>query len=219
MVIDLRKCIGCETCKHVCLEMNRPPGGGAWRRVLDPGRPAAGDKSRVFLPIGCMHCEKPPCRDVCPSGATRKHPHGIVDVDFEKCVGCGACVVACPYGARYISEEDRIHADGEAAGANSGAASKDRIGISSKCHFCRPTIESGCAKGLTPGVDADASPQCVRHCLGEALSFGDLEDADSEVSRLIRENRTVQLHEAIGTQPAIFYIVGDDRGLPQDFLP
>jgi phenylacetyl-CoA:acceptor oxidoreductase 27-kDa subunit len=207
MVIDLRKCIGCETCKHVCLEMNRPPGGGSWRRVIDPGRLPTPDGLRIFLPIGCMHCEKPPCRDVCPSGATRKHPNGIVDVEFEKCIGCGACVVACPYGARYISNQDGMHPFGETPGADSGAAPQDRIGVSSKCHFCRPIVESGFAKGLKPGVDPDASPYCVRHCLGEALRFGDLDDADSEVSRLIKDNRAVQLHEEVGTKPAVFYIV------------
>ena len=207
MVIDLRKCIGCETCKHVCLEMNRPPGGSIWRRVIDPGRLATPDGLRIFLPIGCMHCEKPPCRDVCPSGATRKHPNGIVDVEFEKCIGCGACVVACPYGARHISDQDGMPSCGESPGASSGSAPQDRIGVSSKCHFCRPIVESGCAKGLKPGVDADASPHCVRYCLGEALSFGDLDDADSEVSRLIKDKRVVQLHEAVGTQPAVFYLV------------
>jgi phenylacetyl-CoA:acceptor oxidoreductase subunit 1 len=210
MVIDLRKCIGCETCKFVCLEMNRPPGGSVWRRVIDPGRQETSDGLRIFLPIGCMHCEKPPCRDVCPSGATRKHADGIVDVEFEKCIGCGACVVACPYGARHISDQDGVNPSGEAPGMASGANPQDRIGVSSKCHFCRPIVESGSAKGLKPGVDADATPHCVRHCLGEALHFGDLDDADSEVSRLIRDNRAIQLHEAVGTQPAVFYVVETD---------
>jgi Fe-S-cluster-containing dehydrogenase component len=67
-------------------------------------------------------------------------------------------------------------------------------------------------------VDADATPYCVRHCLGEALHFGDLDDADSEVSRLIRDNRAIQLQEEVGTQPAVFYIVASDGetepGLP-----
>jgi len=207
MVIDLRKCIGCNTCQYVCMEMNRPPGGGEWRRVIDPGPVATPDGSRLFLPIGCMHCEKPPCLDVCPSGATRKHSGGIVDVDFTRCLGCGACVVACPYGVRYVSEEDGMRPCAEGPNAGPGPMPPDRIGVSSKCHFCRPIVEAGLAKGLKPGVDADASPHCVRHCLGEALHFGDLDDAGSEVSRMIKDNRAVQLHEAVGTRPAVFYIV------------
>jgi phenylacetyl-CoA:acceptor oxidoreductase 27-kDa subunit len=209
MVIDLRKCIGCEICGHVCLEMNMSPAGGKWRRVIDIGL-AESSLFRVFLPLSCMHCEKPWCLDVCPSGATRKNPDGIVDVEFSKCVGCGACVVACPYGARNICAQDVILSSGNdpiGLKAPPDVNQKDRIGISSKCHFCRPVVESGIAIGLQPGIDPEATPYCVRHCLGEALHFGDLDDADSEVIRLIKENKTVRLNEDLGTQPSVYYIV------------
>jgi phenylacetyl-CoA:acceptor oxidoreductase subunit 1 len=213
MVIDLRKCIGCETCRFVCAEMNDPPGGGAWRRVIDPGAGAAPNQLRIFLPIGCMHCKKPPCLAVCPSGATRQTPDGIVDVEFNLCIGCGACVLSCPYSARYISDHDGLHADGQANATHGNPRSTDRIGVSSKCTFCRSVVEEGCARGLKPGVDPEASPYCVRYCLGEALYFGDLDDPLSEVSRLVRENRAIQLQAEYGTQPAVFYIVEEtNRG-------
>src|SRR4051794_38514586 len=96
MVIDLGKCNGCERCVAVCTSSRQLPAGIAWRRIVNTEIQLGSISQRIFVPMSCMHCAEPPCRDVCPTGATYQHSDGIVDIDPERCVGCGYCVVACP---------------------------------------------------------------------------------------------------------------------------
>jgi phenylacetyl-CoA:acceptor oxidoreductase subunit 1 len=84
---------------------------------------------------------------------------------------------------------------------------KNRIGVSSKCNFCITRIDAGLARGLQPGIDSDASPACVVTCCSGALSFGNLDDPDSTVSQLLRENTISCLQEELGTRPSVFYIM------------
>lgn len=205
MVIDLRKCIGCETCKHVCNDVN----DGEWRRVVDIKMEDNPKGQKVFITMGCMHCVSPPCLEVCPTGATKHRPDGIVRIDQELCIGCGVCILACPYKSRKITFEDKVlHQIGHGQ-ENPGRKNPDRIGVCSKCDFCFSFVDAGLKKGLQPGKDAEATPLCVRYCIAEALYFGDLDDPESEVSRLILENKTSCLNEELGTEPSVFYILND----------
>jgi len=202
MVIDLRKCIGCETCKHVCSDVN----DDGWRRVVDIIMEDHSKRQKVFITMGCMHCVAPPCLEVCPTGATQKRSDGIVMIDHELCVGCGACILACPYKSRKITSEEKILPQEFFEGKNPSQENTDRIGVSSKCDFCLSCVDAGLKKGLQPGKDYEATPLCVRYCIAEALYFGDLDDPEDEVSRLIRENKTSCLSEELGTEPSVFYI-------------
>jgi len=155
-----------------------------------------------------MHCEKPPCLEVCPTGATYCRSDGIVGIDENRCLGCGYCEVACPYHARTIFHEKVelvISAKMSAAGSKEYPR---QVGVSVKCNFCLPKVENGVARQLTPGVDPEATPDCVLACSGNVLHFGDLNDPQSNVSRLLRENKAVRLQESLGTEPSIFYIHG-----------
>jgi len=158
-----------------------------------------------------MHCGKPPCLEVCPTGATYRRPDGIVDIDYKLCLGCGSCVVACPYQARSIILEDEIHSEVGANPQDVTVADNDRIGVCTKCDFCLPRLDAGLSQGLRPGVDPEATPMCVRFCIADALHFGDLDNPDSVVSRLIRENKTARLQEELKTDASIYYIID---GLP-----
>jgi phenylacetyl-CoA:acceptor oxidoreductase subunit 1 len=200
MIIDLRKCVGCETCVEVCRQVNRTPPGPAWRKLIEHEIKDNPGGKHLFLTISCMHCEKPSCLEVCPSGATYRRPDGIVDIDLDRCLGCGACVVACPYQARSIARSDIMAEE-------ITTKTKDRIGVCTKCNFCLQHIDSGLAQGLKPGTDPEATPKCVRFCLADALYFGDLDDPGSEVSRLIHDNKVVRLQEEQGTDPSVYYIV------------
>ena len=183
----------------VCADANNVPPGATWRRVLK--HTFNQNKDDIFLSMSCMHCKTPPCLEACPTKATYKMSNGIVDINLELCVGCGACILACPYMARSISREDKVNL------SKNSNENIDRIGKCTKCDFCFSHINNGIEKGLRPGIDAEATPLCVRFCIAEAIQFGDLDDPESNVSKLIEENRTFQLNRDINTDPSVFYIL------------
>ncbi len=164
MVADLRRCVGCQTCTAACRHANATPPGVQWRRVLDIETGEYPDVHRVFLPVGCQHCDEPACMDVCPTTATRKRADGIVTIDYDLCIGCAYCAVACPYQARYKSErptyayakpmEDEVLREDDRKRA-----------VATKCTFCVDRIDAGLANGLKPGVDPEATPACVNACI------------------------------------------------------
>ena len=218
MVIDLRKCVGCGTCTSICSQTNKTQ-INMWRRVFDCGITDPKERERLILPMSCMHCTEAPCQEVCPTTATYCRPDKIVDIKYELCVGCGYCIVACPYHARTIIFNKKYNYDAEATSQelNKASPNLDHIGICKKCNFCLPRVDAGMESGLQPGLDTEATPMCVNSCSSEALYFGDLDDPTSNVSRLIRENKTARLQEELGTEPSLYYIVNDnnpgDRGV------
>jgi phenylacetyl-CoA:acceptor oxidoreductase subunit 1 len=206
MVIDLRKCIGCNTCSAACSQSNNIP-NYFWRKVNDCGISGNSDSQRLFLPMSCMHCSEAPCLEVCPTTATFRRPDGIVDINHKLCVGCGYCILACPYKARAIFHHgSNFDNHNELQKRAINDSDVDRIGVCTKCNFCLPIIDSGLARGQSPGNDPEASPMCVISCSSNALYFGDLDDPNSMVSKLIQENKTTRLHEQLGTAPSVYYI-------------
>jgi len=206
MVADLRRCVGCQTCTAACKLANGTPPGVQWRRVLDMEVGEYPNVQRVFLPTGCQHCANPPCLDVCPSGATQQRNDGIVNIDYDVCIGCANCAVACPYGARYVVDEQQ-YAYGDAPTDDEVVNfNPDYVGVASKCNFCVDVIDEGVAKGLTPGEDPEATPRCVNSCISGAMSFGDIDDPESTVSKLLGETQHYRLKTNEGTCPGFYYI-------------
>jgi phenylacetyl-CoA:acceptor oxidoreductase subunit 1 len=202
MVIDLGRCVGCQTCTIACKQEHGLPPGTAWRFVLDVEAGEYPDVRRLFLPMQCMHCAEPPCVPVCPTGASRQRADGIVFVQHEACVGCGYCAVACPYHARHLVEDIRGYF-GAPTPSEAATARRDRHGVMTKCTFCKERVDEGLRRGLAPGVDPDATPMCAVACLANAIVFGDLDDPDSRVARMAAEARP--LSPEAGTQPRVYY--------------
>jgi phenylacetyl-CoA:acceptor oxidoreductase 27-kDa subunit len=202
MVIDLERCMGCKSCPVSCGQGNAVPASSR-RRVIDCGVFERAGRQRLFVPVHCNHCSEPPCIEVCPTGATWQRADGIVAIDQWRCIGCGYCVVACPYQARTLLAREYHLPFGPANG--NGRSAKG--GICTKCSFCIERVDSGLARGLRPGLDEEATPYCVVHCTGGALHFGDMDDEHSEVSRLVRENRTAVLQQELGTGPSVLYLL------------
>jgi len=212
MVADLRRCVGCQACTAACKEANATPPGVQWRRVLDIAVCEFPDVKRVFVPTGCQHCADPPCMHVCPTTATGQRPDGIVTIDYDLCIGCAYCAVACPYEARYKVDVAKFAFGEEASALEQNRHDPGKLGVATKCTFCVDRIDGGCARGLVPGVDPDATPVCVNTCVSGALAFGDIDDPNSNVSRLLAENQWFRMHEDAGTAPGFYYLW--DRGAP-----
>ena len=212
MLADLERCVGCQTCTAACRHANATPPAVQWRKVLDIESGVYPDVRRTFVPVGCQHCEEPPCMEVCPSTATRRRADGIVTIDYDLCIGCAYCAVACPYQARFKVEAPRF-AYG-AARTQSEWAREDprRLGVAQKCTFCVDRIDTGISLGLTPGVDPCATPACVNSCIASALHFGDLDDPASNVSKLLREHRHFRMHDGLGTGPGFYYLHAKTNG-------
>lgn len=206
MVADLRRCVGCQTCTAACKEGNGTPPGVQWRRVLDLETGTYPDVHRVFVPTSCQHCSNPPCLEVCPSTATRQRADGVITIDEDLCIGCSYCIMACPFDARTLVERP-VFAFGDAPTAPEAMRAERQVaGVASKCTFCVGRIDAGVAHGLAPGKDPDATPLCVNSCISGALSFGDIDDADGPVAKLLAENQWFRMHESEGTEPGFYYI-------------
>ena len=214
MVIDLFRCIGCHACTYACKVENRTGKGVFWTLVYDYERGKYPNVMRSFLPILCMHCKDAPCERVCPSGATYKRVDGIIAVDQNKCISCKACMVACPYHVRFENPEDTyLTMEGCQKQEHD---SLRQPGIIEKCNFCKDRIEWGIAHGLMPGMEWDANPACVNACPVNARTFGNLDDPNSEISKLISSEKGDVLLGELGTGPAVFYI-SVSRPLPMRF--
>jgi phenylacetyl-CoA:acceptor oxidoreductase subunit 1 len=208
MLADLERCVGCQTCTAACRHANATSPAVQWRRVLDVEAGAFPDVSRTFVPVGCQHCADPPCVHVCPTTATRQRADGIVTIDYELCIGCAYCEVACPYQARFLVHEPHYAYSAGAMQNETERYDEARIGVAQKCTYCSDRIDFGLAHGLTPGIDPDATPACVNSCIADALHFGDLDDPGSNVSRLLVEQKHFRMHEELGTAPNFHYLYG-----------
>lgn len=178
MLIDLRKCVGCQACTSACIVENEVPKDNYRTWVNEYERGVFPDVRKIFLPQLCNHCDNPSCVSVCPTGATFKREDGIVVVDNEICWGCGYCINACPYDKRFINNKTQV---------------------ADKCTFCAHRVDNGLL------------PACVETCVGGARIFGDLNDKDSEIYKIISQNPTSTLNPASGTKPQVFYIGLDDN--------
>ena len=207
MVIDLRKCTGCNGCVNACRSENALPPGVVYRAVIEEETGSYPNVSRKFLPKPCMQCDNPPCVAVCPVEATYKRPDGVVAIDYDRCIGCRYCITACPYGARTFDfgeyytrgtpamqpyETKRPSFDYGEAWTRRGTGSP--VGNTRKCHFCLHRVEQG------------VLPACVTTCIGRATFFGEANDPESLVSQVISRPNAHRLREELGTRPSVYYL-------------
>lgn len=191
MVIDLNTCVGCNACMAACaMENQTPVWKNKWRTyVHDKEIGTTEQVRRRFFPRLCNHCSNPPCLTVCPTGATHKRADGIVLVDPERCMGCRACAMACPYNARYEVTYDDIREGREFY----GELQREDPSMD-KCSFCAHRVEQG------------RKPACVETCVGSARLFGDLDDPSDPVMQVVASGVAQPLMPHLGTRPNVYYI-------------
>jgi len=222
MVIDLDKCTGCQTCSVACKAENNVPYGSPeehikrtapfWHKVIAVSRGEYPTLRIELIPMPCMHCEDPSCVTVCPAKATYHREDGIVIQNFRRCIGCKYCIVACPYGVRsfnYKEPEEKKY--------DRPDLSPDRTergiwpfphrvhGVVEKCTFCFHRIDQALSEGKEVG--SEVVPACAEACPAHAISFGDLDDSNSNISQLLASRQWVRLREDMGTRPKVFYLL------------
>jgi molybdopterin-containing oxidoreductase family iron-sulfur binding subunit len=214
MVIDTRRCVGCRACVVACKAENKTPPGVSYTVVVEEAVGNRFDDKPIFMTKPCFHCENPPCVDVCPVSATFKRERdGIVVIDYDRCIGCRYCITGCPYGARYFDFGEN-YAPVAAGTAYAQVPSPEYgqfrartggspVGNVRKCTFCLHLQD---AEGRYD-KQAGRWPACAKTCTGHAIFFGDFNDPESEVSRLVRERQPVRLKEELGTEPNVHYLL------------
>lgn len=209
MVIDQSKCTGCGYCVMACRAHNDISPDITWNPVLETEQ--VGGK-QTYLPRPCMQCAKAPCVEVCPVEASYYRPDGIVMMDYDRCIGCRYCEVACPYGARSFNWKAFDGPNPAVPEWGEPEVARRPRGVPEKCSFCYQRIDRGLALGLVPGVDPDATPACVGVCPTNARVFGDLNDPNSPVSILLKNNPHFRLREDLGTGPHVYYLPAVSEG-------
>ncbi len=151
-------------------------------------------EGHFYLPVQCQQCKNPPCVKSCPVNATWTEPDGIIVVDYNWCIGCRTCMVACPYGARHFNW-GRVTLASEEVNPNThylGNRPREK-GVVEKCTFCIQRIRQG------------RYPACVEVCPVGARKFGNLLDKDSEIRNILENKRILILKEELNTQPKFYY--------------
>jgi molybdopterin-containing oxidoreductase family iron-sulfur binding subunit len=190
LLIDTTKCAtGCNECVTACNTEHGLSGktglqDSQWIRKVELTHNKTGAKHS--LPVMCQHCEEPPCVDVCPTGASFKREDGIVLVDRHICIGCRYCMMACPYKARSLVHEDLN--DTQLAHMPRGK------GCVESCTLCVHKVDAG-----------ENTTACAQACPEQAILFGDLNDANSEIARRLATYASKEIRADLGLNTGVRY--------------
>jgi Fe-S-cluster-containing dehydrogenase component len=222
MVVDLDRCTGCEACVVACHAENNIHTVGEeqalkgraihWIRVE---RYYEGEFPEVrvkFQPVLCQQCDNAPCEPVCPTYASYHTEEGLNGQVYNRCLGTRYCANACPYTVRFFNFfnpawDKPLHLQ------LNPEVSVRQVGIMEKCTFCVQRIKSAEVHAKMEKRDlreGEPTPACVQSCPPKALVFGDLNDPESEVSRMTRSRRGAKLLGELGTQPKVTYLQRED---------
>ncbi len=227
LMVDLNACTGCSTCVIACQAENNTPVVGKdevrrrrimhWMRIDRYYTGDAENPGVVYQPLMCQHCDNAPCENVCPVSATNHSHEGINQMAYNRCVGTKYCINNCPYKVRRFNwfqyaKNDKfdyhMNSDLGRMILNPDVTVRER-GVVEKCSFCIQRIQEGKLKAKNERrklKDGDITPACAGSCPSNALVFGDLNDPDSRVAKLVKDPRNYHLLEELHTLPTVGYL-------------
>lgn len=221
MVIDLNRCVGCGACDIACKSENNTPEGIHWSNHEIKTSGTFPNVSFEYRPTLCNHCDDAPCVRACPTGAMYKDEDtGMTLHSIDKCIGCKSCMLADPYDVIYFNKNlphvDTLSRTPVVEGGTFSAKQMSQKadapypyfnpergktydslrpkGVVEKCTFCDHRVKAG------------LKPYCVTSCPGDARIFGDLDDPNSEVNKLLSSHTSQTLLPHKGTKAKVFYI-------------
>ncbi len=218
MAVDLDRCTGCEACVTACRAENNIPTAGAaeaargramhWIRIERYWEGEFPDVRIKFRPVLCQQCDNAPCEPVCPTYASHHTAEGLNAQVYNRCIGTRYCANACSYNVRFFNYYNPVWEKPLHLQLNPDVSVRE-VGLMEKCTFCVQRINAGKIAAKAAGQplrDAEIKPACVQCCPANAMVFGDLNDPESEVSRLSESPRGHKLLEEMGSQPKITYL-------------
>jgi molybdopterin-containing oxidoreductase family iron-sulfur binding subunit len=229
MVIELQRCVGCGGCVIGCKNENNVKENVAWASRISRTVGQFPNVKYEYIPTLCNHCENAPCVIGCPTGAMHKAEGDITMHNPDQCIGCRYCIINCPYGVIFANEEEGHHfwSDDKHLIEGSTTSAKEvvqkvrgrvlpyynparelskpgtgirRKGIVEKCTLCDHRVVKG------------ELPYCVEVCPANARIFGDLNDPNSEVNKILSKFNSWRLKEDLGTEPKVFYVREFNKG-------
>jgi molybdopterin-containing oxidoreductase family iron-sulfur binding subunit len=218
MVIDLDRCTGCEACVVACHAENniatvnaKEAARGRTMHWIHVERYWEGEYPNIrarFQPVLCQQCDAAPCEPVCPTYASYHNAEGLNAQVYNRCIGTRYCANACPYTVRFFNWFNPAWDKPLDLQFNPDVSIRE-VGVMEKCTFCiqRITVAEIQARAEDRALkDGEVTPACVQTCPSGAMVFGDLNDPNSQVSRLVRLARGSKLLGELGTSPKITYL-------------
>lgn len=195
LVIDLTRCTGCYACVVACKSENSTRPWVSWIRIQEDEEGEYPQASRRYIPLLCMQCAEMPCARACPSGAIFMGDSGIVHIEPKKCLCRDSypCIDACPFEVLQVNKGKSSYFPDYLDSYEKEAYEAHRDGVVEKCNLCSHRIDAG------------QLPACVQACPTQAMLFGDHDDPNSTLAKLIFCGRARDLQEELKLNPTVLY--------------